>query len=270
MKEKDGVRFGLVSIINHWANAIIFLSVLGLGFYLSFLGDGRALRGPWMEAHKAGGVLLLVMALWRVSWRLFNGFPKDVVPMPTWQKLSAKLVHWMLLFAIIAMPVSGILLSLYSERSINVFGLFVVPAQAENEVISRIAYAIHGSLAYLVSGALLLHVGAVLKHHLLDKDDTLKRMLTSQYVTYTRFEPGQVKLVRPKPRNTVTPKAQPPILTNPVVTAPVAVTSAVVTPVVAARGNAVTKMAPQGAAKVASKAAAKVVPHIAPKYERKL
>jgi|GEM_PF-156639 len=246
MKEKEGFRFGLVSIINHWANAIIFLSVLGLGFYLSFMGDGRAVRGPWMEAHKAGGVLLLVLAMWRVSWRLFHGFPKDVIEMPTWQKLSAKLVHWMLLFAILAMPISGILLSLYGERSINVFGLFVVPAQPENELISRIAYAIHGNLAYLVSGAVLLHVGAVLKHHLLDKDDTLKRMITSKYVTYTRFEPAaHLKVSQSKSGDVESrPKPQKP--------------------------QVVSNITPHGSTKVAPKAAPKVVSHPAPKYERKV
>jgi cytochrome b561 len=246
MKEKEGFRFGLVSIINHWANAVIFLSVLGLGFYLSFMGDGRAVRGPWMEAHKAGGVLLLVMAMWRVSWRLFHGFPKDVIEMPTWQKLSAKLVHWMLLFAILAMPISGILLSLYGERSINVFGLFVVPAQAENELITRIAYAIHGNLAYLVSGAVLLHVGAVLKHHLLDKDDTLKRMITSKYVTYTRFQPANVK-VRQDQASHVTPESKPQV-----------------------KPHIVAKIASQGPPKITPKAAPKVVPPPSPKYERKV
>lgn len=201
MKEKEGIRFGRISIINHWVNAIIFLSVLGLGFFLDYIGDGRAMRGPWMEAHKAGGVLLLILALWRVSWRFYNGFPKDVAPMPSWQKMSAKLVHWMLLFAIIAMPVSGILLSLYSERGINVFGLFTIAPQAENALISGLASLVHESLAYLVSGALLLHVGAVLKHHLIDKDETLKRMLNSKFVSYTPFHEA-----RQQQENQVQPK----------------------------------------------------------------
>jgi cytochrome b561 len=180
MKEREGYRFGWVSIINHWSNALLFLFVLGLGFFLTFVGDGRGMRGPWMEAHKAAGVLMLILALWRVTWRWRQGFPKDSVPMPFLQKLAAKVVHLMLLFAIIAMPVSGILLSLYGERAINFFGLFIIPAQPENELIQRIALAIHGSLAYVVAGAIFLHVAAVLKHHLIDRDDTLRRMLTAR------------------------------------------------------------------------------------------
>lgn len=177
MREKAGSRFGVISIINHWSVALVFISTLGLGFYLDFLGSGRGLRGPWMGVHQATGALFLILALWRLGWRLVQGFPQDAAPMPAWQRFAAKLVHWVLLFAIIAMPVSGILLTLFSERSINAFGLFTLPAQPENELISRIAYAVHESLAYIVSGAILMHVGAVLKHHVLDKDDTLRRMI---------------------------------------------------------------------------------------------
>lgn len=177
MKEKHGFHFGRISIINHWTMAILFISVLSLGFVLDFFGSGRALRGPWMEAHKAGGVILLMFGLWRVGWRLAQGFPKDVVHMPTWQHLSAKLVHWVLLGAMIIMPISGILLSLYSERGINVFGLFVIPAQGENELVSRFASMTHEILAYVVAGSILMHIAAVLKHHLLDRDETLARML---------------------------------------------------------------------------------------------
>lgn len=177
MKEKQGFHFGRISIINHWTMAILFICVLSLGFILDFLGSGRAIRGPWMEAHKAGGVILLLFGLWRVGWRLRQGFPKDVAHMPAWQHLAAKLVHWLLLFAIITMPLSGLLMSLYSERAINVFGLFVIPAQVENETISRIGSAVHEILAYIVAGGILMHVGAVFKHHLIDRDGTLKRML---------------------------------------------------------------------------------------------
>lgn len=186
MREKYGYRFGLVSILNHWVVAILFLSVLSLGFLLDFFGDGRALRGPWMEAHKAAGVILLVFAIWRICWRLMQGFPKEASHMPAWQVMSAKLVHWILLFAIVAMPISGILLSLYGERGINVFGLFIIPPRAENDFISNVSSVIHETLAYIVSATIFMHVGAVVKHHLIDKDDTLRRMLTTKRLAFEK------------------------------------------------------------------------------------
>lgn len=177
MREREGYHFGVVSIINHWIVAILFLLILSLGFFLDYFGSGRALRGPWMEVHKAAGVVFFLFAIWRVSWRMRQGFPKDICHMPLWQELSAKAVHWMLIFSIIAMPLSGILMSLYGERAINVFGLFTIPAQPENELINRIADGVHGTLSYLVALTIFMHVGAVVKHHVLDRDDTLVRML---------------------------------------------------------------------------------------------
>jgi cytochrome b561 len=177
MREKQGFHFGLVSIINHWVNAVIFIGVLSLGFYLDYVGSGRALAGPWMGAHQAAGSVFLFLAFWRLTWRISQGFPKDIAPMPAWQKFSAELVHWALLFAIIAMPVSGILMNIFSERSINVFGLFSIPEQPENELISRIASTVHESLSYLAGLAIFMHVGAVVKHHIIDRDDTLVRMI---------------------------------------------------------------------------------------------
>lgn len=180
MREKEGFHFGRISMINHWTIAVVFISVLSLGFYLNFVGSGRGLRGPWMGVHQAAGVVFLGLALWRISWRFLQGFPQDSAPMPAWQKLSAKLVHWVLLFVIVAMPVSGIVMSLFSERAINVFGLFTLQALPENELITRIAGGLHWWLSYLVLGALFLHVGAVLKHHFIDKDDTLRRMISTK------------------------------------------------------------------------------------------
>lgn len=177
MREKQGRHFGVISILNHWCSAIVFLSLLALGFFLEFTGDGRGTGGPLMGLHKSVGVLFLGFACWRLGWRLLQGFPKDVASMPWIQEVAAKLVHWALLTATIVMPVSGILMSIYGNRSINVFGLFTVPAMPENEYINRIADGVHWAVAYLVALAVLMHVGGVLKHHLLDRDETLKRMI---------------------------------------------------------------------------------------------
>lgn len=190
MREKDGYHFGVISIINHWTVALLFISVLCLGFYLDFVGSGRGVRGIWMGVHQAIGVFILLWASWRLSWRLAQGFPKDTVHMPKWQEVSAKMAHWVLLFSTLAMPISGILLSLYGERSVNFFGIITIPPQPENPLISGLAYLVHETLSYIVAITIFMHVGAVFKHHLIDRDDTLKRMIS-------------VRRIHPKNRKTI-------------------------------------------------------------------
>jgi len=70
----------------------------------------------------------LIFGLWRVFWRLKKGFPATVATMPNWQAKAAKISHRFLLLCILLMPISGIVMSLYKGRKIDVFGMFTIPA----------------------------------------------------------------------------------------------------------------------------------------------
>lgn len=176
MRESKGHKFGLISRLNHWTTAIVFLGMIIFGFYLEFGEIERSAKGPLMGIHKSIGVLFLGFALWRVGWRLMQGFPKDISAMPLWQSVSSKAVHYLLLLSILAMPLSGFLMSLYGGRSINVFNWFTIPAQNKIEMISSISHSVHMYAPYAITAIITLHIAAALKHHFIDKDATLKRM----------------------------------------------------------------------------------------------
>ena len=177
MKDSQTNQYSIISILNHWITAVVFLGMLGFGFYLGYADIVRETKGPLMGIHKSIGTLFLIFAFWRVGWRLFQGFPKDVSTMPAWQKFAAKTVHWLLLLGIIAMPLSGVLMSVFNNRAIDVFGLFAIPAQGKNEFIGGMAHNIHEIAPYIILFLLILHIAAALKHHIFDKDATLKRMV---------------------------------------------------------------------------------------------
>ncbi|HIF25707.1 MAG TPA: cytochrome b [Micavibrio sp.] len=180
MSERQGSTFGFISRFNHWTVALVFIGMLCLGFYLEFGGLEREAKGPLMGIHKSVGTLFLVFALWRVLWRIVQGFPQDIAVFPAWQKISARIVHWLLLLSVIAMPLSGALMSLFNGRDIDIFGWFRVPAQDKNELISGIAHEIHGTAPYIIVALILLHLGAAIKHQFIDGDRTLGRMLGSR------------------------------------------------------------------------------------------
>lgn len=148
-----------------------------MGFFLAYGGLEGAEKAPFRNVHKSAGTLFVIWAFWRVGWRLFQGFPKDVSVMPVWQSISAKAVHWLLLLSILAMPLSGVLGSLFGGRSIDVFGWFTIASFGKNEIISDLAHTVHGSAPILISILILLHIAAAIKHHFIDKDETLRRMI---------------------------------------------------------------------------------------------
>ena len=169
--------YGTTSRINHWVIAIAMIGLLGLGLYLEFGGLAREAKGPLRDIHKAAGVLVLIFGVWRVSWRLLKGFPAAASNMPAWQEKASMLAHWVLLAGIILMPVSGLLGSLYGGRDVAVFGFFTIPAQPKVEWLQTLGHVVHSWFGKAMAAVVVVHAAAALKHHFIDRDATLQRML---------------------------------------------------------------------------------------------
>ncbi len=167
-----------ISRLNHWIIALAMIAMLVFGVYLEEFVPRGPQKGALIDLHKEIGVLVLIFGLWRVGYRLLRGFLADAAPMPKWQSVSAKLVHWVLLFSVIALPVSGLLGSYFGGRDVDVFGLYTILSAAEtNKAASEMLKGMHGVFGKVTIFALILHVFGALKHHLIDKDATLKRMI---------------------------------------------------------------------------------------------
>lgn len=161
---------------NHWAVAIAMIAMLIVGWTLALdlLSDAAA-RGV-RDLHKAFGVLILAFGLWRVISRLREGFPPPAAEGPRWQEVAARWMHYALLAAIVIMPLSGLTASMFAGRDIDMFGLFVIPAIGEVVAIRNAAGATHYFGGIATTLLTLLHIGAALKHHVVDRDATLLRM----------------------------------------------------------------------------------------------
>lgn len=180
MTDKTEGTYGSVSRLNHWIGAVLFASLLIVGFILSYdvLPDEQA--GEVRNLHKATGTLLLLFAFWRVTWRLGQGFPAAASDRAGWELALSKAVHGAMLLTLIVMPLSGILMSLVGGRSIDMYGLFTIPPVAEMKDLARSFRAVHGYAAYTLAALIVLHIAGALKHSLIDRDSTLRRMLTGQ------------------------------------------------------------------------------------------
>lgn len=166
-----------ISRFNHWTAAILFMAMLGFGFYLAYGGLTMPEKLPLIGRHKAIGVLLLVWGLWRVGYRIRQGFASPVAALPNWQEAASKASHIVLLASVVLMPASGLIMALYSGFPTDVFGLFTIPAIDKVDSISGTARMAHKYIAYAFTLTLGLHIAAALKHHFINKDGTLRRMM---------------------------------------------------------------------------------------------
>jgi len=170
--------YDLISRINHWLIAIAIIGMLALGLFFEFGGLAREDKRWLVDLHKSVGVLVLIYGVWRVLWRVIQGFPKsDDNTMPQWQEIASKIVHWALLAGILIMPISGVVANIFNGRSIAVFNWFSIPAQAEIGWLGSVAGYAHKYVGFTLAFIVAIHIAAALKHHFVDRDSVLIRMV---------------------------------------------------------------------------------------------
>lgn len=176
-KATKSVAYDAMSRFNHWIVAVVMIGMLGFGLFLENAELSREARGSLMGIHKAIGSVFLVFALWRVGYRVSQGFPMPIAAMPKWQDIASKIVHWALLAGVLLMPISGLMMSLFGGRSVDVFGILTIPAFEKNETLGGIGHVAHGLGANILLAVIAIHILAAFKHHIIDKDLTLARMV---------------------------------------------------------------------------------------------
>ncbi len=170
--------YGLVAIALHWLVAFVVLGLFPLGLWMTSL----TYYGDWYKLaptiHKGIGIFLFLVMLARLIWRALNVTPSDESSIGEMQRRIAHAVHYILYLLLFALMISGYLISTADGRPIDVFGLFSVPAVISGRPNQEdIAGAAHWYLALALISLVGLHTLAALKHHFIDRDRTLKKML---------------------------------------------------------------------------------------------
>lgn len=172
----SATRFGFVAIFLHWVIALLIIGLLALGLYMVRLPislEKLKLYG-W---HKELGFLVLFLAIFRLLWRLSNEMPE--LALPWLEKLAARSMHWAFYLFMFAMPVTGWLITSSSGLPASFFGLFTLPDLVSPDEQHRVLFSeIHEWLGYALIIAIALHTAAALKHHFINKDNILRRMIS--------------------------------------------------------------------------------------------
>ena len=180
--------WGWLARLFHWGVAGIIIFLLGLGFYTANIVTDVYEQFGLVQLHKSWGFTVFVLVLLRLIWRAANPTPALPADMPRWEKSVAHFGHLAIYALIIAMPLSGWLMASASELQElygiknKVFGLFEMPdpfVPGSGELEGLFA-TIHFYCALALTAILAGHIAAALKHHFVEKDNILRRMITGR------------------------------------------------------------------------------------------
>lgn len=176
----DADRWGWVSLGIHWLTVVMVLGLVVVGLLMQELPNSLS-KFQIYALHKSFGLTVLGLTVIRLLWRLVVGAPKPVPGTPRWQVIVAGISHGALYLVLLAMPISGWLYHSASgaiPRQLEWFKQFAVPSlSGRDEAVAEFALAAHEWLFLLLAALVTVHALAALKHHYIDRDRTLVRML---------------------------------------------------------------------------------------------
>jgi len=168
-------RWGWPSKLLHWLTAALILIQIPLGFYAEEI-KLSPLKLDLFVWHKSIGMLVLLLAIERLLWRMTGTIPKTP-DASSLQRRLAQLAHATLYGLMIALPISGWIITSAANIPTKLFWLIELPAiTGPDEALKSLAAEVHEVCVFLLIAILVAHIGAALRHHFILRDSILKRM----------------------------------------------------------------------------------------------
>ena len=179
-------RYGWVAIVLHWTIGLGILAMLAMGLAMAHAPLAPLLKFKLYQLHKSIGITILLAAVLRLLWRFTHRPPALPDGMPTWERHAAEGTHVLLYGFMIGMPLVG--WALVSAAPLNIptvlYGVLPwphIPVTAwfgwSKAQAAPVLTFLHAYGAYALIGLFMLHAGAALRHHLVLRDDVLRRMI---------------------------------------------------------------------------------------------
>lgn len=176
----SSARYGLLAQLFHWLSAlgVLALFVLGLIMVEMAFSPQQLKLYSW---HKWIGVSLFALVVLRLLWRAWHPAPPLPATTPLWQQRLAQITHWALYGLLLLIPISGWLMSSAKGFQTVVFSVLPLPdVLAADEALGERLAAVHWWLNKTLLALVLLHAAAALKHHFIDRDGLIWRMLPAR------------------------------------------------------------------------------------------
>ncbi len=171
-------RYTAPAMTLHWLIAALIMCGFSLGWVMTDIPGFPPIKRQYYTWHKWIGVTIFALAVLRVLWRVTHPAPPLPSTVAPWQRRAAYFTHTLLYLLILAIPLSGYLMSSASGKPVVYLNLVPLPPLIEaNKALAQLFNTVHVTLNYLLLGLVTLHVLAVLKHQFIDRDGLLSRML---------------------------------------------------------------------------------------------
>jgi cytochrome b561 len=170
-------RYTTTAMTLHWLMAALLIGLFGFGLYMVELPlSPRKLQlYSW---HKWAGVTAFALVLARLAWRLTHRPPPLPATMTGLERLAAEAAHWVLYLLMIAVPLSGWLMSSAKGFQTVLFGVLPIPDLLDKDkALGDLLLSVHVALNYTLAAVVVGHIAAALKHRLIDRDEVFARML---------------------------------------------------------------------------------------------
>ncbi len=177
MNSRSDTGYSRIAIGLHWVAALLIIGNLAFGLTMVDLPLSPA-KLRYYSWHKWAGVTIFLLSAVRLLWRLAHPVPALPSSTPAWQRKAANASHHVLYLLFFAAPLSGWLFSSAAGFQTVYFGVLPLPdLLAKNKELADLLKLVHRVATYTLAALVVVHVAAAVKHHVVDRDDVLARML---------------------------------------------------------------------------------------------
>lgn len=169
-------RYTKPAILLHWLTVLFVIVTFPLGVYMHKL-EFSPFKLQLVSYHKWIGVTIFMLTVLRLAWRVLHKPPPLPETIPAWQQRVAHGLHHLLYLLLLAIPVSGWLMSSAKGVPVVYFGLVQLPdLVGKDRELGDMLQEIHEALNLGMLALVIMHIGAAFKHQFIDKDFLMLRM----------------------------------------------------------------------------------------------
>ncbi|MFZ0869241.1 MAG: cytochrome b [Rhodanobacter sp.] len=167
-----------VAIAMHWLIALLIFLNVGVGIYMGTFPKSAPGHDAVLFYHASIGSLIFMLAVFRLIWRSTHKPPALPASITSWQQTAAHTLHWVLYSLMLLVPLTGYMHRMAGGHQVSFFGLGYLPVLiGKDEQLRLLTDTLHVCLVWVLCILVIGHIGAALKHRLIDRDSVIQRML---------------------------------------------------------------------------------------------